>query len=77
MPKLYFLESNDLIGEISQEQLDFLIDHLEEEDSGDRDYFIDKDTLEMLEDSGAEPGLLTKLRDALGDEEEMDIRWGE
>lgn len=75
MPKLYLVESNALIGEISEDSLEFLIENLEEEDSGDRDYFIDKDTLEMLEDEGAEPGLLSLLRDALGDKEEMDIRW--
>ena len=75
MPKLYFVEDEKLISEISEEQLEFLIENLEEEDSGDRDYFIDKDTLEMLEDAGAEPGLLKQLRDALGDKEEMDIRW--
>jgi processive 1,2-diacylglycerol beta-glucosyltransferase len=75
MPKLYLVESNALIGEISEDSLEFLIENLEEEDSGDRDYFIDKDTLEMLEDAGAEPGLLSLLRDALGDKEEMDIRW--
>jgi processive 1,2-diacylglycerol beta-glucosyltransferase len=77
MPKLYFVEDEKLISEISEEQLEFLIENLEEEDSGDRDYFIDKDTLEMLEDAGCDEDLLRHLRHALGDKEEMDIRWAD
>jgi len=77
MPKLFIAESEALIGEITDEQMDFLKDVLVDEDDQDRDYYINKDTLEMLEDEGADPELLTLLKGALGDKEEMDIGWSE
>jgi hypothetical protein len=77
MPKLFFSGSGQKIGEVSQTQLAFLIEHLEEEDSGDRDYYIDKDTLEMLADLGCDEELLGQLKQALGDKSEMDISWSD
>jgi hypothetical protein len=77
MPKLFFAESNKPIGEITQEQLEFLQDMLEEEGSDDRDYYINVDTLEMFEEEGADESLITLLKGALGDQEEMDIGWSE
>jgi len=77
MPKLYFADNDQLIGEISKAQLEFLKDHLEEEDAEDRDYYINKDTLDMLEEDGCEAELLSQLKQALADHEEMDVRWSE
>jgi hypothetical protein len=63
------------VGEISEEQLDFLVDNLEEEWPEDRDYYINRPMLEMLKQRGADPMLVRLLTDALGDREEVDILW--
>jgi len=75
MPRLYRLDNNETIGTITAEQLQFLTDQLEEEDDADTDYFIDRDTLELLSDNGADPELLAMIENAMGDDDEIDIGW--
>jgi hypothetical protein len=75
MPKLIRLDTGDDIGTISDEQLQFLVEQLEEENDEDQDYFIDRDTLELLSDNGADPELLALLEKGMGDDDEMDIAW--
>ena len=72
------LTNNDTgakIGEISDAQLQFLIDHLEEESLEDQDYYLHRATVDMLEEQGADAGLLEILRKALGEAEAVEIRW--
>lgn len=68
-------DSGDAVGTISEQQLQFLVDQLEEESSEDRDYYINADTIEMFEEAGADRDLVAALRQALGGREEMEIRW--
>ena len=75
MVQLYDKETGVPVGTITEEQLDFLVDHLEEESPGDQDYYIHVSTVDAFEEEGAEPSLLTVLRTALGEREEMEIRW--
>ena len=75
MIKLYNAATNDLLGEITAEQLQLLQDQFEEESSDDQDYYINTATLDMLKDAGADAGLLALLERTLGDEGEGDIRW--
>lgn len=75
MAKIYDVESGDLIGTVTATELQFLIDQLEEEDSEDRDYYVDRASLAWFEEQGADPALMTLLRQALGSREGMDIRW--
>jgi processive 1,2-diacylglycerol beta-glucosyltransferase len=75
MPTLKVQSTDRIIGDISQDQLQFLIDQLEEEHEEDRDYYIDRDTLAMFEENGCDPQLLALLRDALGDADSIDIEW--
>ena len=63
------------VGELTEDQLDFLIENLEEEWSEDRDYYINKDMVAMLEQRGADSGLVRLLQDALGDKDEVDVLW--
>ena len=65
------------IGRLTPEQLDLLREQLEEESTGDQDYYIDVATIDLLEDAGADPPLLEMLRTALGDREGIDVRWDE
>nr|HEX4315692.1 hypothetical protein [Kofleriaceae bacterium] len=69
------LDKDIEIGQISDAQLAFLVEQLEEEHDEDQDYYIDRETLELLSDNGAEPELVAMLEKAIGDDEEMDIAW--
>ena len=75
MPRLIRLDTGDTIGDISDQQLAFLVEQLEAEHDEDQDYFIDRDTLDLLSDNGADPELLAMLEKAIGDDESMDIAW--
>jgi hypothetical protein len=68
-------DSGQLLGRISEEELQFLIDELEEESSHDSDYYVDADTIEMLVESGAPSSLTTLLRESLRGREGMEIQW--
>lgn len=67
--------SDELLGTISDEELQFLIDELEEESASDRDYYLDQATVDMLEDDGAPASLVSLLRRVLGGAEGIDVRW--
>lgn len=75
MPRLMRLDTGDEIGTITADQLKFLVEQLEEEHDDDKDYFIDRDTLELLSDNGADPELLALLEKGLAGDDEMDIAW--
>ena len=63
------------LGQISEEQLQYLIDHLEEEWLEDQDYTITPLLLQVFEEQGADPALVSLLRNALGGRDEMEIIW--
>jgi hypothetical protein len=73
MPRLIRIDSGDEIGTISEKQHAFLIAQLEEENEEDADYYIDRDTLELLADNDADPDLLELLEKGLAGDDEMDI----
>ena len=75
MYNLFNAQSGALLGEISEEQISFLRSQLEEESEADADYYINGITIDMLEANGADGALIRLLRKALGDNEDMDIRW--
>jgi len=74
MPRLIRIDTDDDIGTISDAQLKFLVEQLEEDDD-DQDHFIDRETLELMSDNGADPELMAMLDKALGDDDEMKIAW--
>jgi hypothetical protein len=67
--------SGALIGRITDSQLRYLVDALEEESSGDRDYYIDPATIDLLASGGADADLVDLLRRALGTREGVEIAW--
>lgn len=67
--------TNKPLGSISEAQLQFLVDQLEEESLEDQDYSITPLLLDTFESEGADPGLLFLLRQALGEKEEIEIIW--
>lgn len=68
-------ETGSVLGEITEDQLQFLIDQLEEEYEEDQDYYINRPTLDLFAEKGADPELMRLLRTAIGDREEMEIVW--
>ncbi|MBP1149736.1 MULTISPECIES: hypothetical protein [Methylocaldum] len=76
MVKLHDKETGAFVGEISDQQLQQLMDVLEEESSIDRDYFVNRAQLEFLEEQGLDRALIGLLRTALGNREGMEIVWG-
>ncbi|MBA3453326.1 MAG: galactosyldiacylglycerol synthase [Deltaproteobacteria bacterium] len=75
MPRLIRIDTDDAIGTISDAQLKFLTEQLEVEHGEDQDYFIDRETLELMSDNGADAELLALLEKAIGDDDEMKIAW--
>ena len=75
MIDLYNAKTNQLLGSITEADLQVLIDGLEEESSDDQDYFIDRETIDVLGDGRATEHLLNLLKTAVGSSDGVDIRW--
>jgi hypothetical protein len=61
-PKTYEPES---VGTITESQLDFLIENLEEDFEEDEEYFLSPEIVVYLKGHGADNGLITILEKAL------------
>lgn len=78
MINLYNKDSGALIGPLSAQQLQDLIDLLVEESAEDQDYYIDSTTLDYLAEQDADPALLAMLKPHVPDGEEgIEIEWRE
>ena len=75
MVKLYDAETSALVGEITEGQLQFLVDHLEETSTEDQDYWIDVPTLALLRNEGADEELVAILAKGLGGRPGYEVRW--
>lgn len=75
MVNLFDIETGAHVGSLTDTQFQFIVDRLEEESSTDKDYYLNRETLAMFEQQGADPGLVQVLAGALGEREEMDVRW--
>ena len=75
MIKIYDEATGTVYGTITEAQLQVLFDQLEEESPEDTDYYINAATIDMFEERKADAGLVALLRKALGDRDDMDIRW--
>ena len=63
------------VGEITEDQLDFLIDNLEEEWADDQDYYLNGQMIDMLEQKGADRALVNLLRGAIDGKEALEFVW--
>lgn len=75
MINLYDTRDDRHVGQISPEQLQFLIDSMEEESTTDQDYYLEPATIEYLEARGAGVELTTLLRTILGEQNGITVRW--
>ena len=75
MIDVYDDATNQLIGSITEADLQVLVDALEEESLDDHDYYITAATINVIADGTATEHLVKMLRTALGAKEGVDIRW--
>jgi hypothetical protein len=75
MITLFNRETGKTIGTVGEGDLQLIVDQLEEEDSGDTDYYVCADTIDLLEGNGAGADLLRMLREALGKAEGIEVSW--
>ena len=75
MYRLMDIEHDEEIGVITEDQVQFLIDNLEEEGFEDQDYYIDPEVLSFLAENDCDEELLTMLTDALEDRVNIDVRY--
>ena len=75
MVSLFDVASGARVGRVTEAQLQALVSWMEEESTEDRDYYISAEQLDMVERDGIDPTLVAVLRQALGDRDDMDIRY--
>lgn len=75
MIQLFDKKTGAQLGTLNDEQFQFLSDRLEEESAHDDDYYLNRATVDILEEQGADPALVALLRTALGNGEETEVRW--
>lgn len=75
MINVYEKNSNQLLGTLTDAQLRFLQDNLEEEWSEDQDYAITSVLVDYFESQGADANLVKMLRDALAGKDEIEVIW--
>ena len=68
-------ERGEVLGAITEDDFQFLVDNLEEESEDDTDYFINRSTIEIFKEKGAKNTLIELLENALGDRDDMEIEW--
>ena len=73
--RLIDIEHDNEIGVITEDQVQFLIDNLEEEGFEDQDYYIDSESLSFLAENGCDEELITMLTEALENRITIDVRY--
>lgn len=68
-------DTNAVIGTLTLDQLQFLIDRLEEETPEDHDYWLNRTEIEILREQGADAELIAMLEQALGAADDMEVVW--
>jgi hypothetical protein len=70
-------DTGDDLGKISDEELRFLQDQMEEESTEDTDYYISRAMLAVLKEQGADRELVRILTDAMGSSDGVEIAWSQ
>ncbi len=75
MPELYLKSTDKHLGHISEDELKFLAQQLEEESTDDEDYTITRMTLDYMKGQKISPNLLKLLEEALGSADEVEVKF--
>ena len=72
---IYNSATGDEIAEITETQLQHLGAELELDPMEEEEYSLDPELLSVMEEDGIDPDLVEALRDAMGEQGELEIRW--
>ena len=72
---LYVKADHRYLGDVTDADLQFLRDNLEEESLTDTDYAISRLTLEYLRGNGMDPRVAALFDSALGEADEIEIQY--
>ena len=75
MLKLKNKATGQELGTITEEQLKFLQEQLEEESLEDKDYWLNRNQVEVMAENGGDPALIALLNSALGNGDEVEVVW--
>lgn len=75
MVKIFDLESDQFIVDLTDEEFAALEEALEEESIGDVDYYLHISDVEFMEEQGTDAKLITKLKAMLEGREDREIRF--
>lgn len=75
MVVLRLKDTGIVVGRISDDEFQFLVDQLEEESEEDTDYYITMATIDMLDRDGGSEHLLEVLEKAVGKSEGVELSW--
>ncbi len=75
MNTIRLVDTKEIIGTVTDEELDEIIDALEEETEDDQDYYVDANTLDYMEGLNVSANVLALLKTALAGKESIDIEW--
>jgi hypothetical protein len=75
MVKLFDKATGAFLGTITDEELQFLMDNLEEESLTDVDYYLNETMFASLKEKGMSETLVTLIQTAMGDKKEAEIRY--
>jgi hypothetical protein len=73
--KIFNKQTNEFIGRISEADIQFLADQLEEESIHDNDYYLLRETVEQFPQKGASAKLMEVLQGGLRSGSSIEIRW--
>ncbi|MGB8657501.1 MAG: galactosyldiacylglycerol synthase [Candidatus Zixiibacteriota bacterium] len=73
MIRLYDKGTGQYVGRITDDDLQFLIDHLEKEDPSDTDYYINRATLDLLKEEGMSEDFARLIENGMGGNDEIEI----
>jgi hypothetical protein len=69
------IDAGSDIGRITEAQRQQIENALEEDDETPGAYYITPPTIDVLQDTGVDPAVVTMLRNAIGDRESFLLRW--
>ena len=68
-------DTGEILGNISEEDLQFLKDQLVEESEEDTDYYLNRTELNLLKKQGAGKLLIKLLEKGFAGREDLEIEW--
>ena len=75
MVKLYDKTTGKYLGRISDDELQFLIDNLEEESMTDVDYYLNRTVFNLLKEKGMSENLAKMIEQAMGKKDDIEISY--